>query len=266
MKAQITSATVKVDASNMTLSCHGATYDIYSLGFRAPVDLAYSLMHVSAHAGFSVPQSVTCLTDKYAPAAASADDRFWSNFPPGFRVTAKDVTDTLSPPNKQPSWETVEPTLDTLVTALAQFARNNPAPQDAIDDLTANTTANLVIKDKTIQSKIGSNGSGEDRFTALNRLKKAGYIRFGCYAPTDDTTDQKIDGATSMFLVFNVPNERDSAKLSEALVVRPQFSGKMLSGLALSNNRAWATAILKKRDYDCNDFSVDRPAAEIANR
>jgi hypothetical protein len=61
----------------------------------------------------------------------------------------------------------------------------------------------------------------------------------------DDTIDQKIDGATSMFLVFDTPNE---------------------ATFAISDNRAWITAVLRKRGYDCNDFSVERPAAEIAAR
>lgn len=266
LKAQITTASVKVDAGNLSSSCRGAQYDVWSLGFRSTVDLAYALTHLSAHAGFTIPQSITCLTKEYATAAAKADNRFWDSFPPAFVIKPKAVDDAFAPPPEgQPSFDDASATLDPLVRALARYARNTPEPADSVADLTKYLAAQVTVADNTISKKIGD-AQVVDRFAAMKLFKNSGYIRFGCYAPVDDATDKKVDGATSMFLVFNAPNDADSATLKQALVIRPQFTGTTISTLAISDNRSWITAVLNKRSYQCNDFSVQRPAAEIASR
>ena len=91
LKDQVNAASIKLDLSKIDTSCRGARYDISSLGFGSPIDLAYGLVHLSAHAGFSIKDSVSCLTPEYATVAAAADNRFWSNFPPDFRIKPADV-------------------------------------------------------------------------------------------------------------------------------------------------------------------------------
>jgi hypothetical protein len=87
-------------------------------------------------------------------------------------------------------------------------------------------------------------------------------MRFGCYAPTSDATDQNVDGAAWMFLVFKAANDDTKSTLDSALVVRPLFTPgtSVISTFGISDNRAWITAVLVRRDYNCNGFSVEKPA------
>ncbi len=258
LKAQINTATIKLDGTKIETSCRGARYDISSLGFRSPTDLAFGLVHLSGHAGFNKKDTISCLTPEYAKVAAAAPDQFWVGFLGEFKIMPADL---VPAPKGQPTWEDIEATIDKLVVALARYARNDPPPKIAVDTLTKLLAAQVAIVDNTTSLAISDESAPVDRFAAVRRLKDKGYIRFGCYAATNnDTTDQRVDGATSMFLVFKAPSDAVKTSLDSALAVRPQFKDGVVTTLAISDNRAWIVATLKVRGYDCNGFSVEKPA------
>lgn len=264
LKSQINAASVKLDGTKIPTSCRGARYDIFGLGFKSPTDLAYGLSHLSAHAGFDIKDSITCLTPEYAKVAANADGRFWNTFPAEFRINPADLI-VPAPPVGQPTWDKVRPTLDSLVVALARYARNDPPPEVATTVLTTLLAPKVAVIDNTTGISIGVIKDPLNRFDAVNVFKAKGYIRFGCYAPTDTNTDQQVDGATSMFLVFKAPSDATVTAIDTALVVRPQFDGAAVKSLAISDNRAWIVATLKNRDYECNGFEVKKGGAEIVH-
>jgi hypothetical protein len=257
LKSQITAASVKLDSTKIDQSCRGARYDIFSLGFRSPSDLAFGLAHLGAHAGFSIKDTVSCLTSEYATVAVASDDRFWSSFPADFRIRAPDIA---KGPTQQPTWDAVRATLDRLVLALARYARNDPPPAPAMEALTKLLADQVTVIDNTTALAFGGETTITNRFDAVKILTGKGYIRFGCYAPVDTASDQQVDGATSMFLVFDAPNDVQETSVSKALVIRPQFESGTVKALAVSDNRAWIVTVLKDRDYDCNGFSVAKPA------
>jgi hypothetical protein len=261
LRSQVAAANIKLDPAKIDTSCRGGRFDISQLGFKSNIDLAYGLTQLAAHAGFSIKDSVSCLTPEYAKVAAAADERFWGNFPKEFIIAAKDLP--ALPSNPQPSWDSVKTTLDQLVLALARYARNMPPLDSSIATLSKLLAPQLTIIDNTTSIAIGEKIPPAPRFDAIKRLTDKGYIRFGCYGPTDNTTDQSLDGATSMFLVFKASSDATRTTLDAALAVRPQFTDAALSTMAISDNRAWITATLKARGYDCNGFSVDKPATAM---
>src|SRR5262249_11106492 len=109
---------------------------------------------------------------------------------------------------------------------------------------------------------IGTDENPTERFAALRPFKDKGYIRVGCYAPTTEATDRDLDDATSMFLVFKASNDVSKTTIDEALAIRPKFglNAGPIDNLGVSDNRKWITAVLVDRGYDCNGFSVERPA------
>ena len=70
-----------------------------------------------------------------------------------------------------------------------------------------------------------------------------------------------MDGATSIFLVFSPDEGKDGAPISAALAIRPQFENGAVKSFAISDNRAWIVATLLARNFQCNGFSVEKPAA-----
>jgi hypothetical protein len=118
----------------------------------------------------------------------------------------------------------------------------------------------VSVVDNTTSLAIGEDSSAVDRFEAIKKLKSKGYIRFGCYAQTDASTDQALDKAPAIFLVFKAPNEANRTTIDAALAIRPRFANAAITILSVSDNRGWISAVLKARDYECNGFSVDRPA------
>jgi len=261
LKTQINSANEKLDSSKIDNTCRGARFDIFSLGFKSPVDLAFGLAQLSAHAGFSLKDSITCLTPEYASVAAKADTvHFWSNFPGDFRIKESDLKPPPADAGAQPSFDSIDATLDDLVTSLARYARNTPPPDIATSELSKLLGAQVAVIDTTTSLALGGTADPVPRFEAIDRFKTRGYLRFGCYAPTDTTTtDQQVDKATSMFLVFKASNDDVVTTVDNALVIRPQFLGKTVKSLAVSDNRAWIVATLKNRSYECNGFEVKKP-------
>lgn len=267
LKKQINGATAKLDGDKdkMAQSCHGALYDISQLGLKSPTDLAYGLLHMSAHAGFGQTQSILCLTNQYAYFAAKADSqKFWVSFPAGFSFTEADVDKIYKPDaSRQPPWgPETKRKIDDLVVALARYFRNTPSPQDSIDTLDNLLAASLAVVDRTTSDALGTDGKAAERFAAIQPFQQKGFIRVGCYAATTDATDQDLDGATSMFLVFQQPDEGKKSTIEAALAVRPLFGPNAgpIDKLIVSDNRKWVTAVLADRGYDCNGFSVEKPA------
>jgi hypothetical protein len=259
LKAQINSASVKLDSAKLEASCRAGRYGIYQLRFRSPTDLAFGLAHLSAHAGFSIDETIKCLTPEYALVAAKAGNPFWSNFPDDFKFNPE----RLAPkPGDQPRFDTVEKDLYDLVVALARYSRNDPPPAISVSTLERLLAPQVAILDNTTSLAVTDDVAPLERFDAVKKFKTKGYIRFGCYAATDATT-QASDKATAIIVVFNAPNAATRASLDSALAVRPQFTddGKQVKSLAVSDNRAWISAALKKNDYECIGISVERPAA-----
>jgi hypothetical protein len=61
LKKQVDGATttkLDPDEKKIEQTCRGALYDVSQLGFRSPTDLAYGVLHLSAHAGFNQDQSM----------------------------------------------------------------------------------------------------------------------------------------------------------------------------------------------------------------
>ncbi|RWQ30230.1 MAG: hypothetical protein EOS21_32430 [Mesorhizobium sp.] len=258
LRAQINAANVKLDAAKIESSCRAARYDIFSLGFRSPLDLAYGLTSLAAHAGFNKKEMLTCLGPEYAAVAVAADARFWQTFPNGVQLRPSDIP-APSNEEEQPTWAKAQPIINQLVVRLAQYTRNDPPPQPAIDGLAKALASSVSIIDDSTTFAIGQTGNPVDRFEAIKQFKSKGYIKFGCYTATDDATGLGVDGLTSMFLVFKAANDVTKVPIDSALVVRPRFLKGTIGALTVSDNRAWVTATLKARDYDCNGFSVDRP-------
>ena len=268
LKKQVDGATttkLDPDEKKIEQTCRGALYDVSQLGFKSPTDLAYGVLHLSAHAGFNQDQSMVCLTEDYAYPAANADDRFWGNFLPAFKFTLamveakfpKDIS------KLQPPWNTAtKRKIDDLVIALARYFRNEPPPQDSTDTLTRLLAPSLAVLDRTTSTAMGTDVNPQERLAAIQPFKDKGYIRFGCYAPTTGATDKDLDDATSMFLVFKAPNDVTKTTIDAALAIRPKFGPNAgpIEQLSVSDNRKWITAVLADRGYDCNGFSVERPA------
>jgi hypothetical protein len=163
----------------------------------------------------------------------------------------------------QPPWNTATKLkIDDLVIALALYLRNDIPPQNSIDTLNTLLASSVAVVDRTTTLAIDTDGKPAERFAALQPFKDKGYIRVGCYAGTTPETDQDLDGATSMFLIFKAPNEAVRTTIDQALAIRPQFgnSAGPIHRLDISDNRKWITAVLADRGYDCNGFSVEKPA------
>jgi hypothetical protein len=259
LKAQINAASVKLDQTKLSSSCRGGRYDIASMGFKSPADQAYGLVHLSAHAGFSLKDSIACLTPEYAKVAANAGDRFWSGFPSDFVIKPANLA---AKPGEQPSWDQVQKNVDDLITALARYARNETPPDKAVADLKRLLGPKVIIKDNTTSLAIDVDDTPLDPLAAVGSFKSKHYIRFGCYRPNDETTDQSLDKAPAIMLVFKADNNETGTTLETldtALALRLLFTDLKVTTFAVSDNRAWISAVLKARDYECNGFSVKRP-------
>jgi hypothetical protein len=272
LKSQINTANIKLDVAHIDTTCRGGRNDIDQLGFRSDWDVAYGLTLLSAHAGFNKKESITCLTPALAKLVAADDkdigktkdnkDSFWSNFRAEFKFNQSDLTKSNF---DQPSFDSVSDKIDNLVVKLAQYARNTPPPASSVSDLTKRLNGKVVVIDNTSSVAIGDDSTAVERFDAIKKLTNKGYIRFGCYAPTDASTDQNVDGAAAIFLVFKAPNDATRTSFDSALAIRPHFKSESIDALSVSDNRAWIDAVLTKRNYKCNGFSVDKPAAAAAN-
>lgn len=199
LRDQVNSASVKLDAAKLEQTCRGGVFDISQLGLKSPTDIGYGLLYLGAHAGFDRTQNINCLTRKYAVPVAKAGDRLWEMFPSEFRFDLADIDKVFEP--KQPGAETTASNMDRLVVALAQYSRNDPPPPRAVDVITRSLSPQITIIDDTSSSALGLDAQPVERFAAIKKLRDKGYMRFGCYAPTSDATDQNVDGAAWMFLV-----------------------------------------------------------------
>ena len=260
-RSQIGAAPEKIDAANLDKSCGSVRGGLTESSFTAREDIAYALIALGAKIGLNRSQIVKCLTRDYAVTAAKFPDFVWVSFPVELRFTQDIVDDTL-PENSwppQPEFDAIRGRLDQTVTSLAQYARNNPKPPSAVAILSKYFAPSVAIVDKTSDFKITESPDPLDRLKAIDTIVAKGYIRIGCFAPTGDTTDKAVDGATAMFLAFNAPNEATSTTMDKAIVLRPIFTNRIITTLIVSVNRGYMTAVLNDRAYDCNGFTVEKP-------
>jgi hypothetical protein len=261
-RAQIDAAPDKIDINNIEQSCQGIRSGLTEGSFTSRTDIAYALIALGAKAKFNQDQIIHCVTRDYAPNAIAMPDSAWLSFPAEIRFTTDDVDRVLPPPSwpQQPSFAAIKSRLDQFVVSLAQYAQSDPPPPPvAIKNLTQLAADTLQVVDRTSDLRISGSVDPIDRLKAFDTFISKGYIRVGCYAATTEATDQSVDGATSMFLMFKAPKDAASTTIDKIIVVRPIYSKLQIASLGISVNRAYATAVLTARDYDCNGFTVERP-------
>jgi len=260
-RGQINSAPEKLDATNIDKSCQSVRGGLTESSFTATADVAYALIALGARAGLTRNQILQCLTRDYASVAAKFPDAVWISFPVGLRFT-QDIVDNVLPKSSwppQPEFDAIRSSLALTVTALAQYARNNPKPPSAVATLNKYFAPSVQIVDNTSDFKITNLTDPIDRLKAIDAIVAKGYIRFGCFAATSDTTDKAVDGATAMLLAFNAPNEATTTTIDKAIVLRPIFDNRIITTLIVSVNRGYMTSVLNDRGYDCNGFTVEKP-------
>jgi hypothetical protein len=274
LRAQVKAAPDKIDTSKLDQSCRAVRLGIPDLGFRATLDIAYGMIAVAGKAGLDKGQTVKCLTRPYATAITNRKDKdtlVWKDFQAEQRISPEDVERNLPTidPDAQPKFRVISSKVDDLVTSLAQYARNDPHPKQAVDRLTKLLAEEIAVKDKTTNLIVGGDGSYK-RFDFISRLTSENaqpppekrYIRFGCYEETKDTTGLYVDGASSIFLAFRANNDDFTVPFENVLAMKPLFGSdsKSITSIIVSSDRRWIEQVLTAWNYSCGDFLVKKPS------
>ncbi|MFH0302913.1 hypothetical protein AAFX91_38285 [Bradyrhizobium sp. 31Argb] len=272
LRAQVKAAPDKIDATKLKQSCLAARAGISDLGFRSTIDIAYGMIALAGKAGINKGQMLDCLSYPYAMAIAGRRDQnslIWKDFLAEQKFGQDDIDRYLlpvDPSSTQPKFRVIASKVDDLVISLAQYARNNPHPQQAVDHLTTLLAEDIAVVDKTSDLVVGGNGSYK-RFDLIKKLTAENtqppperrYIRFGCYEEAKDTTGLFIDGASSIFLVFKAKNDDTTVSFENVLAMKPGPDSKNITGLIVSSDRSWINKVLTNWNYVCGDFSIKRP-------
>lgn len=274
LRAQVKAAPEKIDTTKLDQSCRAVRLGIPDLGFRATLDVAYGMIAVAGKAGLDTGQTVQCLTRPYAMAIADRPDRdqlIWKDFQAEQKFGQPDVdrnVPAVDLGSTQPKFRVVVPKVDDLVASLAQYARNDPHPKQAVDHLTALLSEDIAVVDKTSNLLVGGDGSYK-RFDFISKLTAENaqprpekrFVRFGCYQETKDVTGLYVDGASSIFLAFKTTNEDDAVPFENVLALKPLFGtdSKTVTSIIVSPDRGWISKVLTDWNYTCGDVSIKKP-------
>ncbi|TAI62273.1 hypothetical protein CWO89_30700 [Bradyrhizobium sp. Leo170] len=147
------------------------------------------MIALAGKAGINKGQMLDCLSYPYAMAIAGRRDQnslIWKDFLAEQKFGRDDIDRYLlpvDPSSTQPKFRVIASKVDDLVISLAQYARNNPHPQQAVDHLTTLLAEDIAVVDKTSDLVVGGNGSYK-RFDLIKKLT----AEILSLLPRDDTS------------------------------------------------------------------------------
>jgi len=237
-----------------TNDCTPMAGQLLERGLSGTQDVPFALAYIGKKSFHTKQDMLTCL-DAYAVAAAQLGSSLWSHVPATLVFTLEEAKN-FSPAQHsvvQPDFSKISRLLDDFVLALSRAALSSPPPSDVLHEIQTDTTAKVVINDRTVGKTFGAITAPVAPADLIVALTEQGYHQFGCNGAMKPEYGNNPSGAVAVFVAFKVPANVTTATMNQALVVSPIFENGLISTIYVASPLAEVQAILKDNNWACGE-------------